>query len=55
MVIAPPAMFFYCYILRGGVLDGRAGLFYALQRATSELILSMYLVERMLRRKGQGA
>ena len=49
IVIAPPAMFFYCYILRGGILDGRAGLFYALQRAASELILSMFLVERMLR------
>jgi glycosyltransferase involved in cell wall biosynthesis len=51
IVIAPPAMFFYCYILRGGILDGRAGLFYALQRAASELILSMFLVERMLGRK----
>lgn len=51
IVLAPPAMFFYCYILRGGIVDGRAGLFYALQRATSELILSMFLVERMLGRK----
>lgn len=51
IVLAPPAMFFYCYILRGGILDGRAGLFYALQRAASELILSMFLVERMLQRK----
>lgn len=48
LVIAPPAMFFYCYIVRGGVLDGTAGLFYALQRATSEVILSLYLLERML-------
>ena len=23
IVIAPPAMFFYCYLLRGGILDGR--------------------------------
>jgi glycosyltransferase involved in cell wall biosynthesis len=51
IVLAPPAMFVYCYILRGGILDGRAGLFYALQRAASELILSMFLVERMLQRK----
>ena len=33
MVVAPPAMFCYCYFVRGGILDGRAGLFYALQRA----------------------
>ena len=51
IVLAPPAMFVYCYILRGGVLDGWAGLLYALQRAASELILSMFLVERMLRGK----
>ena len=48
IVIAPPAMFVYCYLLRGGILDGRAGLFYALQRAASELILSLFLVRRML-------
>lgn len=50
IVVAPPAMFLYCYIVRGGVLDGKAGLFYALQRTASELILSLYLAERMLRR-----
>lgn len=48
IVIAPPAMFFYSYLLRGGILDGRAGLFYALQRTVSELILSLYLVRRKL-------
>jgi glycosyltransferase involved in cell wall biosynthesis len=48
IVVAPPAMFLYCYLLRGGILDGRAGLFYALQRAASELILSLFLVRRML-------
>ena len=48
IVIAPPAMFFYCYLLRGGVLDGKAGLYYALQRAASELILSLFLVRRAM-------
>jgi glycosyltransferase involved in cell wall biosynthesis len=48
IVLAPPLMFIYCYVLRGGVFDGRAGLFYALQRAASELILSLYLVRRMI-------
>lgn len=46
IVIVPPAMFLYCYLGRGGILDGRAGLFYALQRATSEAILSMFLMRR---------
>ena len=48
IVIAPPAMFLYCYLVRGGILDGRAGVFYALQRATSEAILSLFLVWRRL-------
>jgi glycosyltransferase involved in cell wall biosynthesis len=50
IVIAPPAMFFYSYFVRGGILDGRAGLFYALQRTVSELILSLFLVRRKLDR-----
>lgn len=48
IVIAPPAMFFYCLLVRGGLLDGRAGVYYALQRAGAELILSLYLLERRL-------
>lgn len=48
IVVAPPLMFVYCYFLRGGILDGRAGLFYALQRSASELILSLFLVRRMI-------
>ena len=52
LVIAPPAMFVYCLVVRGGLLDGWAGLFYALQRATSEVILSLFLVERLLGRHG---
>jgi hypothetical protein len=36
--------------VRGGILDGRAGLFYALQRAVSEGILSLFLVRRLLGR-----
>lgn len=50
IVLAPPAMFWYCYVVRGGILDGKAGLFYALQRAVSEAILSLFLVRRMLGR-----
>jgi glycosyltransferase involved in cell wall biosynthesis len=44
LVVMPAAMFFYCYVVRGGILDGPRGLAYALQRAAAELILSLYLV-----------
>jgi glycosyltransferase involved in cell wall biosynthesis len=51
VVFAPPAMFFYCLINRGCILDGRHGLLYAFQRATAEAILSLHLIERSIRRK----
>lgn len=44
-VIAPPAMLFYCLIIRGGVLDGWAGFYYAFQRTFAELLLSLRLIE----------
>jgi hypothetical protein len=47
-VIAPGAVLFYCLIIRGGLLDGWAGLFYAFQRAMAELILSLFLIEARL-------
>jgi hypothetical protein len=42
-------MFVYCLFGKGGILDGRPGLYYAMQRAAAELILSLSLVERMVR------
>lgn len=48
LVVMPPAIFVYCYVVRGGVLDGLKGLFYALQRAAAETILSLYLIDRRL-------
>jgi glycosyltransferase involved in cell wall biosynthesis len=48
LVVMPPAMFVYCYLLRGGVLDGIPGLYYALQRSAAETILSLFLLERRL-------
>jgi Glycosyltransferases involved in cell wall biogenesis len=39
-VIVPPAMLVYCLIVRGGILDGWAGFYYAFQRAMAELMLS---------------
>jgi hypothetical protein len=47
--VAPPAMFFYCLIGRGGILDGKAGLYYAMQRAVAEMILSLTILERRWR------
>ncbi len=38
--VMPPAMFVYCFIIRGGIFDGRAGFYYAFQRAMAELMLS---------------
>ena len=46
IVIAPPLMFAVCLLGRGGIFDGVPGLFYALQRSTAELILSLSLIER---------
>lgn len=48
--VAPPLMFFYVYLIRGGFLDGRHGLYYALQRAYAELLLSIELLDGRLRR-----
>ncbi len=45
-IVAPPAMLFYCLIIRGGVLDGWAGFYYAFQRSLAELMLSLYLLDR---------
>jgi glycosyltransferase involved in cell wall biosynthesis len=44
-VVAPAAMLVYCLIIRGGVLDGWAGFYYAFQRALAELMLSLYLLD----------
>jgi hypothetical protein len=49
IVIAPFAMLLYCLFIRGNVLDGRAGVFYAMQRSVAEAILSLYLAQALLR------
>lgn len=48
-LLGAPAIFFYCLIAKGLMLDGWAGMFYTLQRVTAELILSLCLIERDLR------
>jgi glycosyltransferase involved in cell wall biosynthesis len=41
--VVPPAMLVYCLIVRGGILDGWAGFYYAFQRAMAEMMLSQRL------------
>lgn len=43
--IAPLIIFFYCLILKGGILDGWHGWYYALQRALAEILLSIRIIE----------
>jgi glycosyltransferase involved in cell wall biosynthesis len=43
-VVAPAAVFFYCWIARGSILDGWPGFYYACQRVFAELVLSLYLL-----------
>jgi glycosyltransferase involved in cell wall biosynthesis len=44
-VIAPIVILFYCLILKGGILDGWAGWYYALQRMLAEILLAIRLIE----------
>lgn len=49
--LAPALVFLYCLILRGNILDGRAGLYYACQRAFAELLLLLHFLDAPLRRR----
>ena len=49
--IAPWLVPLYCLTVGRGFLDGRAGLFYAMQRAVAESILALQLLESDLRSK----
>jgi glycosyltransferase involved in cell wall biosynthesis len=44
-IVAPTAVLLYCLLIRGGVLDGWPGFYYAFQRMFAELLLSLYLLE----------
>lgn len=50
ILIAPLAMFVYCLLVKLAILDGRRGLLYACQRAVAETILSLFLLQAMLKR-----
>lgn len=43
--IFPFVIFFYCLFVKGGILDGRAGVYYAFQRMLAEILLALYLIE----------
>ncbi len=49
-VLAPFAAFIYALFFKGAILDGRAGVYYAMQRMVAEAILSLELLEHDLRR-----
>jgi hypothetical protein len=43
--IAPFIILVYCLILKGGILDGWRGWYYAFQRILAEILLSIYIIE----------
>jgi len=43
IVVVPPVMLVYCLVVRGGILDGWQGFYYAFQRTAAELMLSINL------------
>jgi hypothetical protein len=45
IVPAPFLVVFYCLILKGGILDGWHGWYYAFQRMIAEMIFSVRLIE----------
>ena len=47
---AAPATLFYSLFVKRLILDGWAGVFYAIQRAYAEVLLSLELLDRKLRR-----
>lgn len=44
-ILAPFLILLYCLILKGGILDGWRGWYYALQRMLAETLLSIRLIE----------
>ena len=50
-VLAPFMVLLYCLILKGGILDGWRGWYYAAQRTLAELLLVIHLIEQDLKRE----
>jgi len=51
LVIVPPGVFFYSLFIRGGILDGWAGWFYALSRLVAESLISLGLLEHWFKQQ----
>jgi glycosyltransferase involved in cell wall biosynthesis len=49
--LMPIAVFIYCLFGKGLIVNGRAGIFYALQRLVAEAVLSLMLLEAKLRER----
>ncbi len=47
-VIAPFLVLFYCLFVRGVILDGPPGWYYAWERMLAEILLSLHLIEKQL-------
>ena len=47
--LMPIAVFLYCLFGKGLIFNGRAGMFYALQRTVAEAALSLMVLEENLR------
>ena len=44
-ILAPFVILFYCLILKGGILDGWHGWYYAFQRMLAEILLAIRIME----------
>ena len=44
-ILAPFVILFYCLIVKGGILDGWHGWYYAFERVLTEILLSIRLIE----------
>jgi glycosyltransferase involved in cell wall biosynthesis len=51
--LMPISIFLYCLFGKGLILNGRAGLYYALQRLVAEGVLSLMVLEKVLRPKNE--
>lgn len=54
VVLGPPAVFAYTLIVKGALFDGWPGWYYTLQRTLAELLLSLRLLDRRLRKQNEG-
>jgi glycosyltransferase involved in cell wall biosynthesis len=48
-LLFPFLAFFYCFLVKGGCLDGKPGIYYAMQRFMAEALLGLRLIEKSSR------